>query len=299
MKKFLSTFYLFLAIIFCCSYTFPDETPDWKKINSYLPGNLEFQRTTVEEAMNLCPEVEVYDIDHETKIIGTEPEKTNVFKEVNLGFRSGTLDWIEFVLNKKIEMDELITIYGFPRFIDSDYSDEVDYFNYDTFNISTNKEHTLAKSITIFDIDTSAYENAQNNRVASSAKGKFFQVFPGIKPGVTTEQDFIKDFPNLLPYMEDDFDVNSSYTLTEELAEAQYRYKSAVLRFENGLLTWVSLVPVNPELEPLVNSIKASPEIEKLDDDYDFYVYDNFIFVVSTKYRKVSSIGIVKYDERF
>ncbi len=295
MKKFLSVIYFSLVMVFCCSYAFPDKLPDWQDINSYLPDELGFQKSTVDDFLELCPGVEVYNIDKEIKIISTNPKKTDVFREVNVGFRNGTLDWMEFMLNKEIEMSEIITLYGFPRFIDSEYSDELDYYNYDIFNIAANKDHTFAKSITIFDISSSAYEK----ELAEAKKNLFFEVFPGIRPGMTTEDEFLEDYPDLLPYMEEEFDTNTSYTLVDELNGAKYHYKKAVFKFENGLLSWINLIPVNSDLNNMLSKVKASPEIEKLDENYDFYTFDNFVLVVSRKYKKVNSIGIVSYDERF
>lgn len=299
MQNFLSKIYLVLVLIFCCSYIFPDKTPDWKSVNTYLPRKLEFHKSAVEDFLEVCPGAEVYNLDDEIKIISTTPEKTVVFQEVNAGFRNNTLDWLEFVLNKEIEMSEIITVYGFPRFIDSEYSDELDYYNYDTFNVSTNKDHTLAKSITVFNVAETAYKHAKNINTTDSEKSKFFEVFAGLRPGFTTEEEFLKKYPDLLPYMEEDFDVNTSYTLIDELGGAKYFYKRAVLRFENGLLSWINLIPVNPELQTFLNNIKEKPKVENLDEDYDFYTFNNFILVVSKKYKKVNSIGIVHYDKRF
>lgn len=295
MKKFSNLFFLFLIFIFCCSYTFPDKVPDWKNINTYLPSKLEFKKSTVEDFLEICPGAEIYNLENDIKIISSIPDEPNIFREVNAGFRNGTLDWLEFILNKEIQMSEVITLYGFPRFIDSEYSDEIDYYNYDNFNVSTDKDHAIAKSITIFDITDSAYYS----KLAESEQNKFFEVFSWLKPGFTSEETFLQEYPDLLPYMERDFDVNTSYTLVEELGGAKHNYKKAVIRFENGLLSWINLVPVNPELNAILKKTKSEPKIEKLNKDYDFYTFDNFVLVVSRKYKRINSIGIVNYDDRF
>jgi len=296
MKKFLSLICLSLIAILSCSYTFPDKLPEWKSIETYMPAKLEFHKTTVKDFQSLVPDAEVYDLQSNIKIITTYPDKDTVYEEVNVGFRNNILDWLEFRLNKEVPMSEMVNIYGFPRFIDKEYSEDVDYYNYDNFNIATNKANTFAQSITIFDLSDIVYENS---KTADSGETNFFVVFPNIKPGITTEENFITDYPRLLPYMEEDFDINTIYTLVDELNAAQTKYKKAVLKFENGILSWVNLVPVNPNLQSVTKNITEKPEIEELNDIYDLHIYKNFILVVNREYKKVTNIGLVSYDKRF
>ena len=297
MKKFSCIVYLLLILVFSCSYKFPDKTPDWKELNSYLPEKLEFQRTSIEEFKKFTPGVKVHKLEGDIELINTTPENQDVFREINAGFRNKTLDWVEFILNEKIDMKKFVDIYGFPGVIDTQYSKIMDYYHYETFNISTDKNHDLAQSITIFNIlipnDNLIFPPCPLEKVG------FFKKFHDLKPGVITEEIFIKNYPNLLPYMEDDFDTNSCYTLIEELGDTKNLYKKAFLKFENGLLSWISLVPVNPDLQTMLTTINETYKIEEIDKNYDFYTFNNFVLIVNRETKKINNIGIANYDERF
>ena len=297
MKKFFNIAYLCLILVFSCSYKFPDKTPNWKELNSFTLEKLEFQATSVDEAKNLIQGAKVHKLETDIQIINTTPENQEVFREVNLGFRQGTLDWLEFVLNKKIEMSKITDIYGIPGVIDTQYSDLMDYYNYEFFNISTDKNHKMAQSITVFNIPQPEEETITPPEPLKNIG--FFKKFPDLKPGAVTEENFIKDYPDLLPYMEDDFDVNSCYTMVEELEEVKGLYKKAILKFENGLLSWVNLVPANPDLNTILKKINEPYKIEELNEVYAFYTFRNFILVVNKETNKVNNIGLTAYDERF
>ncbi len=297
MKKKFYLINLISILIFSCGYKFPDQLPEWKDINSYSPEKLEFQKTSLKEYRKFAPDSEIFDIDNDIKIINIILDEQDVFNEVNVGFKDEILDWIEFSLNKEIKINEFVSIYGFPRFIDKNYSDIFNYYNYETFNIAVDKNNIFAKSISIFDTaEPTQKKQAQNKGEAAESKS-FFQVFPGLKPGLVTEEEFIKEFPDLLPYMEGEFDVNSCYTFIEELGEAKQQYQKAILKFENGLLSWINLIPVNSELEKLLKKTGKSYKTEKLDENYDFYVFDNFVLVVNRAQKKVNSIGVFNYDK--
>lgn len=297
MNKIFCIAYLLIFLVFSCAYKFPDKTPEWESINSYIPEKLEFQKTSLDEAKVLMPGVTVNNLDANIDLIRTTPENGELFSEINVGFRNKTLDWIEFVLNQKIEMKKIVDSYGLPGTINTDYSKVMDYYNYENFNVSTDKSHQTARSITVFNVSQKQEKKVKTDNLEKTVC--LFDKFPNLKPGITTEAGFKNDYPDLLPYMEDDFDVNSCYTLIEELDESQKAYKKAFVKFENGLLSWIGLIPVDNDLQKMLNKINETYKIEKINEDYDFYTFRNFILVVNRQTKKINQIGLINYDKRF
>lgn len=297
-NKAFSTIFLSLILIFSCSYTFPDKLPDWKEINLYIPEKLEFQKTTIDEFKKLSPNAKLEELGNEIVLLRTTPQKTDIFSEINIGFRHGVLDWVEFLMNKNVEMNEFVSVYGFPKYIDIKYSDTLDYYTYEKFNISTDKRHIFARSINLFGVSGAAYEKNIDEEITDS-NIKFFDVFPCLEQGVTTEREFLNNYPDLLPYMEGEFDTNSIYTLREELEGAGSLYQQVLIKFENGILSWINLVPNNFQLKKMLHKINEPYKVEKVDKDFDFYVFDNFIFVVDKKQNKINSVGLINIDKRF
>lgn len=299
MKRFFSIIYIFTIVILSSAHVFPDRLPDWKELNSYSPVKFEFQKTGLKEFKALCPGVEPYDIGNGIVIYTVKPENTNSFKEINVGFRNEILDWIEFALNQQVEADEFTALYGFPKYIDTKYSDTLDYYNYDNFSASVDKKYFFVRSISIFTQNEPTVKNNLRTKISESGEMKFFEVYPGLKPGVTTERDFAQKHPDLLPYMEGDFDTNATYTLVEELQGAENHYQKAVLRFEHGILAWINLIPTYEKATNMLDKFGKPNHIEKLDDYYDFYIYDNFIFTVHKEQKRVNTIGLIEFDNRF
>lgn len=299
MKKFFSIIYIFLIATFSTACVFPDRLPDWKEISSYSPEHFEFRKTTPEEFTAICPGTEPYAPDGEILIFTARPVNVNNFTEVNVGFRHKSLDWIEFVLNRQVEINDFITLYGFPEYIDTKYSETLDYYNYNNFSVSVDKKHLFARSISVFETSEQVIENNLQNENTGSGRKRFFEVFPGLKPGITTEREFSRAYPGLLPYMEGEFDLNSTYTLVEELKGAGHYYRKAILRFENGVLTWINLVPSDEEAINILKYLNKPKNTEKIDNRHDFYVFDNFILTVDNEQEKVNNIGLVNSDGRF
>ena len=299
MKKYLSIFYLFIIIIFSSAYVFPDKLPDWKNASVYSPEKLKFQKTTLNEFKKLCPDAKTFDAEGNVSIITTQPDNLSDFNEINVGFRNKTLDWLEFVLSKQVNMNEFINIYGFPKYIDTKYSTTLDYYNYNNYSIAVDKKSKNARSISFFTTPQLAVNKTLRTKILETPQKKFFELFPKLKPGVTVESEFAQSYPALLPYMEGESDVTSTYTLTEELQGISQFYKQAVLRFENGILTWINLVPTDAESVDILKTITDPHKVEKIDDKYDFYIYENFILTVNKKHKKVSNIGLINFDKRF
>lgn len=299
MKKFAEIFCLLIIASISCAFTFPDNVPDLKMLNSYRAGKLQFQKTKLAEFKRNHQEAKVFEYDKNVKIIAITPQKSDVFKNINVGFRDEVLDWLEFELNKKITMQEMISIYGLPNSIDTSHSTDLDYYNYEKFNIATDKKHELAKSISIFNFGEPSVSNvAPKKEIVAFSDRTFFGVFPELKPGQSIEEEFVRKFPVLLPYTEENIDTITTYTLVEELGSVKYLYKKAVLRFENGLLSWICLTPANSDLNAFLAKVKDTYKIEKANSHNDFYVYKNFILVVDRDKKIINSIGVINFDKR-
>lgn len=278
-------------------YVFPDKLPQWRGLNTYSLEKMEFQKTTIKEFRTMCPDVEPYDIGNGILIFTVKPVNISDFSEVNVGFRNEVFDWVEFVLDKQFEVGEFTSVYGFPKHIDTKYSETLDYYNYDTFSVAVDKKYFLVRSISVFAQKMPGVKSHQNE--TATGKIKFYEVFPGLKPGITTEREFSKHYPELLPYMEGEYDVNSVYTLVEELEGAEEYYQQAILRFEHGVLVWINLIPTYEESEELLKKYNNPITKEKLNERYDFYIYDNFVFTVDRHQKRVNSIGLVGVNNRF
>lgn len=297
MRKFLRVTCLFLVLLLSCACDFPDKLPEWTQVNMYSPEKLRFQETTLRQFKTICPDTEIFEPDSEIAIATTSPSQKGFFELVNVGFRNEKLDWLEFKLGKNIALKEFLSVYGLPKYIDTKYSDESDYYNYGNFSISTDKDRTFARSITIFGFPEMSLVNSLREKIPKPEESRFFAVFPWIQPGVTTEREFAQKYPDLLPYMEGEFDTNSTYTMINELEGAAYLYEQALLKFENGLLAWVSLTPHDSGLQDFLEKNKLPYKIEKLNENFDFYIFENFALTVDRHQKSINSIGVVSYNK--
>ncbi|MFH0702717.1 MAG: hypothetical protein V2B14_04165 [bacterium] len=288
---------LLILVIFNSACKFPDNTVDWQSINTYQPNKIQFGKTTVDEFKKLCPNSTIEKAGNDIEIFNTEPENKNKddYKKIRVGFKNKKLDWLEFTLNKdkKIEMAKFVRLYDSPRDINTRYSDVLDYYDYVFFNISTDKDHSYAKSITVFEIPKISSEESTIGDQIPDWQNLNTASFLNLKPGYTLETEFNKMYPDLKAYNTDKFDTTSIYTLDKELGRAKLYYKKIILTFNNGLLSWISLVPQNLSLENALKIYGANYTVESIDSKYDFYDFSNFIFVVDKVQQKIINIGII------
>lgn len=273
-------------------YIFADNLPEWKNIHDYKLNKYQFQKTKYEDFSKAYSGAKTYTIDKNTKILSIKLDNNDIYSGINVGFTKNVMDWLEFTFSTNMEIRDLITIYGQPQSIDSKQNKTYDYYNYDTFNIAVDKRHIFAKSISFFDVKQGSVAQNLRSKIDPVPAKKFFELFPNLKPGVSIESQFTQNYPDQLPYMEGEFEVVATYTLTDELQEAIRFYDKVELRFENGLLSWINLFPNETEAKNLYKKISTPYKVEKLDKKLEFYVFDKYIYTIDKTHKKVISIGL-------
>ena len=230
-------------------------------------------------------------------IMKLKPSVKDVYSSIRVGFKNNKLDWIEFNLAHNIKISRFVSIYGNSSDINILDSKDLDYYNYDFFNISSDKISENAKSITYFNKSPFSSTNENSKKIIiPSMRQKFFEKFKNIEPGTTLESDFTSEYPNIIPYQDDNSETNSIYVLSNELGNAGYYYDKAILKFESGLLTWVNLIPKNLPLTECLKIIKKQYKKENIDSFYELYDYTNFVLIVDKKSKLVKSIGLFTRD---
>lgn len=299
------SFFLFLVLVMVLNTgcIFPDTLPKLKELKAYSPTKIEYGKTTLEDFKKLISKLSTSDTEvyqDGLTIIKTQPASSNTYNLIRIGFKDDKLDWTEFNLARNIKINKFTEFYGKPANIDTTYDPNLDYYNYNFFNISADKTTKYAKTITFFGKNQPAQTvkkpptASAKKEISYTKKMKFYQKFPNIIPGITMESDFLQTYPNLQAYNEDKNGTANVYVFSDELGEAGYYYDKAVLKFQNGLLVWVNLIPKNLPLSECLKILKISYKKESVNTDYDLYDFTGFILIVDKKTNLVQSIGIFK-----
>ena len=291
-----SNIFVFLVLILGSACTFPDNIPDWKNLSEYRLDKLNFSTTTIKEFKSTCKGVEFTKASQKGVVfVNIETPKNESYEKIRVGFKENKLDWIEFTLKNKIKTEDFIKIYGKPNGINYKYSNLFDYYNYDYFNLATDKDHKIAKNFTLFalkELNKKAYNFPINKQ--KNVKKLISLSFLNFKPGYFTESEFVKLYPEKKPIRKNKFDTTSYYLFKENLDRSGY-YKEVVLCFINGILNWVSVIPHNLFFESLSNYGKAI-KVEPLNEKYDFYDFYDFIVLVNKNTGKIENIGIIRIN---
>ena len=304
MNRFKKVFYILFILILVIVNSgciFPDKLPDLKKLKAYSPENLDYAQTTFDKFKKNFSKIPDSDIEIYTDgvaIIKLKPAETDTYNLIRIGFKNHKLDWIEFNLAPVVKISKLVSLYGNPTDIDTQYSKDLDYFNYNFFNISADKITKNAKSITYFNKSPCTLTKSDSKKldIPASKKKKFFEKFENIEPGITTESDFATEYPDLIPYIDDKAETNSIYVMSDELGESAYYYDKVVLKFESGLLTWINLIPKKLPIAECLKTIKKSYKKENIDSAFELYDFSNYILIVDKKSKMVKSIGLFNKD---
>ena len=292
---------LLVTVVLNLGCEFQDNLPDLKKLKAYSPEKLDYAQTTLEQFKKKFPKLPESDIETYTDgvaIIKLKPAVTDTYGLIRVGFKNNKLDWIEFNLAHIVKISKLVSIYGNPTDVDSKYNKDLDYYNYDFFNISADKITQNAKSITYFNKSPISVSDVNYKKpdIPFNKKKKFFEKFVNIEPGITTESEFTAEYPDLIPYIDDKTETNSIYVLSDELGESAYYYDKAILKFESGLLTWINLIPKKLPIVACLKTIKKPYKKENVDSAYELYDFTSFVLVVDKKTKMVKSIGLFNKD---
>ena len=281
------TVLLSAILILGCSCVFPDNILNYNDIYHYKLEKFKFGKTTLSDFASLAgnpPQKTIKGY----KILSIPTANNNKIKKIRIGFKNNKLDWIEFNFKDYFSIVKIVELYGKPLNINTSYNNYLDYFDYGFFNVSTDKNHKLAKSITLFSLpasNTASRKNIFNNII--SWKLLKNSDFLNLKPGYTLESDFITKYPDLKPNRLNNMTM---YNLNKELQFSQY--SKAVLCFDSGLLSWISLTPKNLTLSDTLKVYGTGYKIEKINTIYDYYDFPRFSLVIDKKQKKVLNIGI-------
>ena len=295
-KNFIFLTILYLTVILSSACKYPDNLPNWQDLASFKLEKLQFNKTSLNDFKKLTKEDPSQKVGSNIDIFNTVPIKKNIYNKIRIGFKDKKLDWIEYLLDQNIEMSKFVEIYGKPREVNSKYSKLYDYYDYGFFNVMTDKNHTSAKSVTLFEIYQSTVIKPSPESVVKEGQDISFRNFLGLKPGMTLEDDFIKSYPTLKPHKSDKFDTRSTYFLEEELGGAKSMYKKAVIVFNNGLLSWINLVPQSLSIYDAEKRYGKDYKVEHMDYRYNLYDFTTFVLVVNKTTKKVVNVGIVSAD---
>lgn len=286
---------LLITNILVCACKFPDNVLDWQNIKEYKTELIKLGETTTSDFINLVkskPDQKIGDV----SIFNTHPSDNSTYKKIRVGFKKDKLDWIEFTLNKDVEMSKFTDIYGKPQHINKAYSDVLDYYDYSFFNISTDKQHTYAQNITIFE-KPKFMQNQEKvvdlGNLIPEWKNLNTVNFLGLKPGYSIEANFNSSYPEILINNSGKGGTSSVYILDKELGKAKSQYKKVELVYNNGLLSWISLIPKGVSLNQIIKVWGSKYTLEPINTIYDLYDFSSVMAVVDKRNKMVVKLGIV------
>lgn len=292
-KNFIFLTAIFLTVILNSACKYPDNLPNWQDLASFKLKKLQFNKTSLNDFKILTSENPSQKVGSNIDIFNTIPAEKNIYNKIRVGFKDKKLDWIEYSLNQNIEMSKFVEIYGKPREVNSKYSKLYDYYDYGFFNVATDKEHTNAKFLTLFEIYQPFVIKSKPESIVKEGQDISFRNFLDLKPGITLEDDFNKAYPALKPHKSDKFDTQSTYFLDEELGRAKAICKKAVIVFNNGLLSWINLVPQSLSIDDAIKKYGTAYKMEQMDYRYVLYDFSTFVLVVNKTTKKVVNVGII------
>ena len=178
----------------------------------------------------------------------------------------------KFILKEKIDLLGFVSRYGDPLDINHDYNEIYDYYNYDFFNVSVDKEGEYLYSITLFD----------NPKLPDEMIG-FEKKLPDIDnlralqhfiPKDYLEETFSDDYDCLYPKFNED--GTKTYTVKDNIIS---KYSKAEFIFKDGLLKNLILYPQNVNFQKIVQIYGKNFKIDKTTKNKITYDYGNFCII--------------------
>ncbi len=262
---------------------------DWKNIYSFNFENIKFGETSYREIARKCPDFKLQKVSDIYILEVDNPQKK--FAAIRIGFDSKkTVEWIEFILKGKQPLDNFLSIYDTPHEVDSTYDKNFDYYDYKDFKLCTDKTAQNVYSITFYNVP----------EIPESVKniGKIFPPINALnssnqlQPGKTVENEFTNAFPNIIA--EEITQTKRSYSIGAPLIHS---YKKAELVFDDGILSFINLVPQKMTIDTIKKIYGNSEKIGK-EKGLTFYEYSNFI-VTTDKKNNIISIGVFSSSKNY
>ena len=276
---------LLIFIFFSCQFAYADLDGnfDYMNMQSEYFSNLKFKKTTLAQIKAKYTHFKLISAEDGQVMLVCRPKNAK-YSEIRVGFNNNTVQWVEFILKEKIDLLGFASRYGDPLDINHDYNEIYDYYNYDFFNVSVDKEGEYLYSITLFD----------NPKLPDDMIG-FEKKLPDIDnlrvlqhfiPKDYLEETFSDDYDCLYPKFNED--GTKTYTVKDNVIS---KYSKAEFIFKDGLLKYLILYPHNINFEKITQIYGKNFKIDKTTKNRITYDYGNFCIITDFR-NKVLEIVI-------
>ncbi len=269
MKK----IFALIIFMFVSPFAWADLNPnfDYMNIPTESFDNIYFKKSTLENVREKYPKFTPVKLDDGSTILSYKPKYGN-YSEIRIGFNQNLLEWIEFILKEKQSIDKILSRYGTATEVNYEYNNTYNYYNYEYFNFSVDKQQQYFYSVSIFE-----------NPKLPDELTNFDQELPDINslnqiknfiPKSYPEEAFGDYYESVYPKFNPD--GSKTYTINGNIIK---KYQKAELIFNDGLLKFLVLYPQNLNF----NQIKSIyGNCSKITSQKDQIVYDYGNFAVIT-----------------
>lgn len=268
MKKFI----VFLLVFLSCQFAWADldSNFDYMNIPTEYFKTLKFKKTTLNEFKAKYLNFKLVD-----GMYVFRPKK-GTYSEIRVGFNKNVLEWVEFILKDKVDLGNFLSRYGDVNDINRDYNETYDYYNYDSFNISADKQGEYLYSITVFD----------NPKLPDEFIG-FDKKLPDwenlrceqhFAPGEYLEESFSDEYDSIYPKFNED--GTKTYTIKDNITS---KYSKVEFIFKDGLLKSLVLYPHSLTFDKISHEYGKNFKIDKTTKTRIVYDYGEFSVVSDLK----------------
>jgi hypothetical protein len=281
MKKYFLLMLLFFSSQF--AYADLDGNFDYMNIQTEHFNNLKIQKTTLADFRAKYPSFKPTNLQDGQVIFVKHPQDSK-YSEIRVGFNKNIVEWVEFILKDKADLESFLSRYGDSDDINRNYHEIYNYYNYENFNISADKQGRYLYSITLFD----------NPKLPEEMLG-FDQKLPdwdnlnymqNFIPKEYLEEAFNDDFESLYPQFNND--GSKTYVLKDNIIS---KYSKVEFVFKDGLLKFLVLYPKNITFDKITQIYGKNFKFDKTTKDKLNYDYGDF-HVITDLHSKVIKIII-------
>jgi hypothetical protein len=281
MKKLFAFFLVFLSCQF--AYADLDGNFDYMNIQTECFSNAKFKKTTLAEFRAKYQNFKLAKLPDGQVMLVSHP-KVGQYSEIRVGFNKNVIEWIEFILKEKGDLAAFLSRYGEADDINRDYNEVYDYYNYDVFNVSADKQGEYIYSVTLFDNPKMPEEMLAFDKKLPDLENLTY--LHNFIPNEYLEETFSDNYDCLYPKFNDD--GTKTYTVKDNVIS---QYSKAEFVFRDGLLKGLVLYPKNITFEKISQVYGKNFKINKAEKDRIIYDYGNFSVATNLK-NKVLHINL-------
>lgn len=275
---------IFPFLIFMFVFPMFTSQPAWAGLDAHFDymniptesfDNIYFRKSTLADVKAKYPKFTPVKMDDGSTILSYKP-KSGIYSEIRIGFAPNnqtTLEWIEFILKEKQSIDKILSRYGLATEVNSDYNNLYNYYNYEYFNFSVDKQQQYFYSVSIFE-----------NPKLPDELANFDQELPDLNnlaqiknfvPKSYPEEAFGDYYESIYPQFNQD--GSKTYTINGNVIQ---KYKKAELIFDDGLLKFLVLYPNNLNFSQ-IKSIYGNCTRITSQQNQIVYDYGNFAVITN------------------